>query len=203
VRLHDDAAGEVPQSERHPRRVLAPGEAQYIGHLYSCVNEIRDRSYTGIVDRHLTDQSSAEALYGLLSTILRHVPRDLSLTSVATLSTLDRTGPRRITDLALSEGVAQPSMTALVTNLEREGLVERRRDPYDGRVALVDLTEAGRAYLAARRHAGARSLSSLIGKLPDADAVALSHATQALRHLRDLDERQRDPIRPEAIRQQQ
>jgi DNA-binding MarR family transcriptional regulator len=149
------------------------------------------------VDRHRTDQSSAEALYSLLSTILRQVPRDLSLTSVATLSTLDRTGPRRITDLALSEGVAQPSMTALVTNLERDGLVERRRDPYDGRVALVGLTDRGRVYIAARRKAGASSLGALIGELPDADSVALSRATDALRRLRDLDERQRDPIRPD------
>src|ERR1700729_2579906 len=79
---------------------------------------------------------SAAALYGLPSTLLRRVPRDLSLTSLATLSTLDRTGPRRITDLAAVEGITQPSMTVLVTALERGGMASRHSDPDDGRVTL-------------------------------------------------------------------
>ena len=71
----------------------------------------------------------ADALYGLLTTVLRATPRDMSLTSAATLSTLELTGPRRITDLAVIQGVTQPSMTVLVTALERSGLVERQSDP--------------------------------------------------------------------------
>ncbi|HEY2288329.1 MAG TPA: MarR family transcriptional regulator, partial [Streptosporangiaceae bacterium] len=98
---------------------------------------------------------AAGALYGLLATLLRRVPRDLSLTSLATLSTLDRTGPRRITDLAVIEGVTQPSMTVLVTALERGGLVARHSDPADGRVTLVALTAEGQRYLRRRRSAGA------------------------------------------------
>lgn len=136
---------------------------------------------------------SAGALYGLLATLVRQVPRDLSLTSLATLSTLDRTGPRRITDLAVIQGITQPSMTVLVTSLERGGLVTRHGDPADGRVTLVALTAQGLDYLRSRRRAGADALAQLIDKLPPGEAAALAAAIPALQHLRDLDNEQRDP----------
>lgn len=136
---------------------------------------------------------SAGALYGLLAMLVRRVPRDLSLTSLATLSTLNRTGPRRITDLAVIEGITQPSMTVLVTALERGGLVARHSDPADGRVTLVALTADGLRYLRSRRRAGTDALAQLIDKLPPGEAGALAAAIPALQHLRDLDNEQRDP----------
>ena len=138
---------------------------------------------------------AADALYRLLTATVRQLPRDLSLTSLATLSTIDRTGPRRITDLSASEGVTQPSMTSLVTALEKSGLVARRQDASDQRVVLVALTEAGAEYLRARRRAGMDAFAQLIGKLPAADTAALVAAAPALRHLRELDE-QRGPATP-------
>jgi DNA-binding MarR family transcriptional regulator len=127
------------------------------------------------------------ALYGLMSMAVRSGPREISLTATATLGTLQRTGPRRLTDLAMVEGVTQPSMTVLVTNLERAGLVARQPGPDDRRVVLVTLTEAGKEYLRARREAGAATFASLIGKLTPDEVAALSAAVPALNHLRDLD----------------
>jgi DNA-binding MarR family transcriptional regulator len=46
----------------------------------------------------------------------------LSLTATATLATLDRSGPSRLTWLAVREGVTQPAMTQLITRLEDAGL---------------------------------------------------------------------------------
>jgi DNA-binding MarR family transcriptional regulator len=137
--------------------------------------------------------AAGEALYGLVTAAVRRAPREMSLTSLSTLATVDRTGPRRVTDLAVIQGVAQPSMTVLVTALERSGLVERRRDPADRRVALVALTAAGAELLHAQRRAGAEALIELIGKLPGGEAAALIAAIPALRHLRELDSEQRDP----------
>jgi DNA-binding MarR family transcriptional regulator len=133
-----------------------------------------------------------QALFGLATAAIRNGPRDISLTSASTLATLDRSGPRRITDLAAAEGVAQPSMTVLVTALERSGLVERRADPADGRVALVALTAFGSDYLQARRQAGAAAFAELIDELPPGEAGALAAAVTALEHLRSLDEERRD-----------
>jgi len=89
-----------------------------------------------------TERAIATALDGLVALVLRGGPRDISLTAAATLGTLERGGPCRLTDLAEIEGVAQPSMSTLVTGLERAGLAERRPSPDDGRVVLVALTPA-------------------------------------------------------------
>jgi DNA-binding MarR family transcriptional regulator len=128
-----------------------------------------------------------EALYGLAILAVRNGPRDISLTAASTLSTLDRTGPRRLTDLAMIQGVTQPSMSVLVTGLEQAGLAERRPDPSDRRVVLVTLTEPGAGYIRARRRAGAEAFADLIDKLPDAEAATLAAAVPALNRLRELD----------------
>ncbi len=120
----------------------------------------------------------ASNLIELVSLVIRGVSenRDLSLTAVAALGSLDRRGPQRITTMAAAEGVSQPSMTQLVQRLEQRGLVTRTSDPSDGRVALVSLTDVGRAALAARRQRNARRVADLLADLPDADVQALADA---------------------------
>src|SRR5882757_10109030 len=127
-----------------------------------------------------------EALFSLGIVAVRGRARELSLTAASTLSTLERTGPRRLTDLAVNEGVTQPSMTAVVTQLEDLGLAERRRDPGDGRVVLVAITRAGKQYLRSMRRAGASVFTALIDKLEEDDVAALIAALPALRHLLEL-----------------
>jgi len=142
----------------------------------------------------------AETLYQFMAAAVRQQPREISLTSASTLATVERTGPRRITDLAVIEGVTQPSMTALVTVLERSGLVERQQDPQDQRVVLVALTAAGSDYLRTRRRAGAEAFARLIGKLPPDEVAALLAAAPALRHLHELEDERREAARPPALR---
>jgi DNA-binding MarR family transcriptional regulator len=133
---------------------------------------------------------AAEAVYWLSAAVIRYTsqPRQLSLTGLATLATLERRGAQRVSELAGVQGVAQPSMTVLVGSLEQAGLVSRRPDPSDGRAVLVSLTAQGQEFLATRRRAGAERLSELVGKLPAADAEALAAAVPALLRLRELQE---------------
>ncbi|REG01111.1 DNA-binding MarR family transcriptional regulator [Asanoa ferruginea] len=119
---------------------------------------------------------------------MRRLPRDMSITSAATLATLDRTGPRRITDLAVNEGVTQPAMTVLVRVMEESGLVERRGDPSDKRVTLVWLTEAGASYVRTRRQAGVEAFARLIDELTSEEVNALQGALPALLHLAELED---------------
>ncbi|MGX1545916.1 MarR family winged helix-turn-helix transcriptional regulator [Streptomyces adustus] len=116
----------------------------------------------------------------------------MSLTSAATLATLDRTGPRRITDLAAVEGVTQPAMTALVRVMEESGLVERRGDASDKRVTLVCLTETGASYVRTRRQAGVHAFERLIGELTGDEVEALVAALPALKHLAELESQDRE-----------
>jgi DNA-binding MarR family transcriptional regulator len=139
-------------------------------------------------DRGVVEESTTigEALFTLGTVAIRRRDRTLSLTGASTLATLERTGPRRLTDLAVTEDVTQPSMTALVRQLVDLGLAERRRDPADARVVLVALTPAGRQYLRALRRAGASVLAGLIDKLGAQEAGALRAALPALLRLTEL-----------------
>jgi DNA-binding MarR family transcriptional regulator len=97
----------------------------------------------------------------------------------STLSTLADGGPRRITDLAAIQGVAQPSMTEMVATLERARYVQRHRDPLDGRASLSSLTAAGRDFLRDRRRTASQSLARLVAKLPAPERAALNAAVTA------------------------
>jgi DNA-binding MarR family transcriptional regulator len=120
----------------------------------------------------------------------------MSLIALSALSTLARTGPRRVTDLAVAEDVTQPSMTKIVITLERSGLIERRGDPTDKRVALVALTTAGANYVKTRQRLSAKAFIGFLDELPDNETATLLAAVPALEHLLALDDEQRDPNPP-------
>ena len=124
----------------------------------------------------------AADLLEVVSLVIRGVAvnRDLSLTAAAALSSLDRLGGQRITALAVSEGVSQPSMTQLIQRLEQRGLVSRTSDPADGRVAIVSLTMQGRAALAERRERNAGTIAELLTGLPEHDVRALAAGLAAV-----------------------
>jgi DNA-binding MarR family transcriptional regulator len=133
------------------------------------------------------DDSIGEAVFGLIQLVIRQ-PRQLSLTAASTLATLERTGLRRLTDLALNEGVTQPSMTAVVSQLEALGFAERRREHADRRVVLVAITRGGSQHLQSMRRAGASLITAGIDQLAEHEAATLRAALPALRRLLDLAE---------------
>jgi len=104
----------------------------------------------------------------------------LSLTAAATLATLERSGPARLTWLATREGVTQPAMTQLVARLEDAGLVGRAADPADGRVVQVRITADGRAMLAGRRAVRAERLAGLLERLSPDEQEVLAAALPAM-----------------------
>jgi len=87
-----------------------------------------------------------------------------SLSHGAVLGRLDRQGAQSVSDLAGAERLRPQSMAQTVSELEAEGLVSRRPDPGDGRRSLVELTEAGRAVLAADRQQREGWLAQAIGE---------------------------------------
>jgi DNA-binding MarR family transcriptional regulator len=93
---------------------------------------------------------------------------DLSLTQLRVLAIL-RDRRLKMTELADYLGLDKSTMTGLVDRAEKRGLLERVRNPSDGRAVDVRISPAG-AQLAERLHARvARSLSPMIGALTRAD----------------------------------
>jgi DNA-binding MarR family transcriptional regulator len=107
-------------------------------------------------------------------------PSGLSLTAAATLATLERSGPRRLTALAGREGVTQPAMTQLVARLQDAGLVDRVPDAADGRVVYIRITAEGQAMLAGRRAVRAERVAALLARLSPDEQAALAAALPAM-----------------------
>src|SRR5947209_502097 len=124
-----------------------------------------------------------------LRVVLGHLVRRLRqehrfpLSHGAVLGRLDRGGPQSVSDLAAAERVRPQSMAQTVSDLEGDGLVSRRPDPSDGRRALVELTEAGTAALAADRRRREGWLARAIEDLDEAERAVLGESIDLLRRL--------------------
>ncbi len=70
----------------------------------------------------------------------------LGTAHTALLPHMDLEGTRA-TDLAGRAGMSKQAVGQVVRDLERQGYVERRQDPTDGRAALVCFTDAGWSFL--------------------------------------------------------
>jgi DNA-binding MarR family transcriptional regulator len=131
------------------------------------------------------DYVSSELLprAALLTRLLfRQLEGELSRTELSLLRTLSD-GPRRITELAELEALAQPTMTILIKQLEQEGLVKRERRSDDGRVVLVDLTRRGLAALDDYRERIRRAMGAYLEEISDEQVDRLVAATVTLTQL--------------------
>ena len=77
-------------------------------------------------------------------------------------------------------------MTVLVRRLEEKGWVQRDRQPDDGRVVLMSITETGRAALEQFRARYRSVLRAQIDTMSDEQLAALGNATEALGSLVDV-----------------
>ena len=122
--------------------------------------------------------AGVERLIGLVRSLTP--PDGISLTAAATLANLERSGPRRLTALAVQEGVTQPAMTQLIGRLQDAGLVRREADPADGRVVQVWLTDRGRDLLARRRAVRAERLATILDQISPEHRASLGAALPAI-----------------------
>src|SRR6185503_15851174 len=115
------------------------------------------------------DYVSSQLLPGaavLTRLLVRHLGGTWSRTEVSLLSTLSY-GPRRISELAEFERLAQPTMTQLVKRLEQSGLLTRGRQAGDARVVLVANNEAGRTAVEDFRARASAALATCLAEMPD------------------------------------
>jgi len=113
----------------------------------------------------------------------------LTPTAAAALATVERHGPLTPSELAEIERVKRPSATRTLAALAEAGLVERARDPEDGRSALVSVTAAGRERLRRLRGRKNAYLARRMRELPDEDVAALARAAEILEQVLDGERR--------------
>jgi DNA-binding MarR family transcriptional regulator len=112
--------------------------------------------------------------------------RRFSFSTLSVLHTLSRKGPLRLTELTGTEQLSQPAITSLVAKLARDGLVDRRPDPRDGRAILLSLTSQGREIVRSRHAERITRLSRLVARLNDEEREALAGSVRALARMIEI-----------------
>ena len=105
--------------------------------------------------------------------------RELSRTEASLLLTL-LDGPRRITELAETESLAQPTVTKVVDRLQERALVVRERSAADGRVVLVSISPAGREQVETSRRQVHALMRDTVAGLSDAELAGLVTASETM-----------------------
>jgi DNA-binding MarR family transcriptional regulator len=133
----------------------------------------------------MSDAERLTLVVGRLNRRLQSATGGLSHGLLSTLAILTKHGPLRLSDLAQLEGVAAPSMTRTIAELESRGFVRRRPDPDDGRAVLVEAAEAGTTAIQEARATRSRVIAELLDSLDMRDSAAILAALPALERLTD------------------
>jgi DNA-binding MarR family transcriptional regulator len=122
---------------------------------------------------------------GLLRRRLRQVPVADALTfpQTAALGRLDRGGPAAAADLARQEQITPQSMGATLGELEARGLVNRQRDPDDGRRILLTISATGRRELNRRRNVRVEQLADGLADFTASELAQLAVAAPLIERL--------------------
>jgi DNA-binding MarR family transcriptional regulator len=122
----------------------------------------------------LTRQASLMRLHDLVSArgglVLERSAYPL-LNQILTLQ--GQAGGGRLTDVAAGLGVAVPTVSRQVRQLEDLGLVVRTKDPIDGRAILLEVTEAGIDALQRMRTEWRRTVAEILESWPPKDREVL------------------------------
>ncbi|MDX3234512.1 MarR family transcriptional regulator [Streptomyces sp. ME03-5709C] len=114
-----------------------------------------------------------------------HPEPRLQPTQLIVLALLNQYGPARVGVLAERAACTQPTVTAVVRQLEEAGLVRRESDPADGRATRVVMTGPGRQELVRMARGEAEALAARLGTLPPEDVRRVLEAGRLLRRLTD------------------
>ncbi len=114
----------------------------------------------------------AERLHGAAIRLIRRLRKSdeasgLAAPKLSALSVLVFGGPHTVKELAAAEQVRAPTMSRLLAELEAAGLVQKTRDPEDGRIVRVQASARGRQLLEAGK---SRRLEILEGQIRMLDA---------------------------------
>ncbi len=110
---------------------------------------------------------------------LEHGPSQISPGHIQIMIALVR-GPQSIGRLAEIVGVSPPAATQLVDRLAEHGIVERRHDPKDRRIVLVDYTPGEREMAQRIMENRRKPLRRVVDNLTDDEAQAFLKGLQLL-----------------------
>jgi len=129
---------------------------------------------------HTADLLHSAAIHLLRLVRLQDAKSGQGPARLSALSVLVFGGPMTLGKLAAAEQVRPPTMTRIVTGLERFSLAERIRDPADARRTQIRATTKGTRILQAARQRRITYLARHLDVLTKDDLRMLQTATQML-----------------------
>ncbi|HJP86841.1 MAG TPA: MarR family transcriptional regulator [Gemmatimonadaceae bacterium] len=131
----------------------------------------------------LADQLHSAAIHLLRQLRKEDDASGLSAPRLSALSVVVFGGPVTLGQLARAEQVRPPTMTKIVTGLEKDGLVTRKSDARDGRLTKIIATAKGQRILIAGRARRVRSLTNAVEQLNETELAQLDRGIQVFRKL--------------------
>jgi DNA-binding MarR family transcriptional regulator len=129
----------------------------------------------------------ADRLHSTAIHLLRRTRRTDPLTGVspAQLSALSvlMSGPKTLGDLAAAEQVRPPTMSRLVSEMERAGVARKVTDRDDARVIRVHATPKGLRALSRGRSMRIEAIERLLGELEPGELVTVERAVGTIEKL--------------------
>jgi DNA-binding MarR family transcriptional regulator len=130
-------------------------------------------------------EQAADELHSAAIHLLRLVREEdvasgVSAARLSALSVVVFAGPVTLGRLASAEHVRPATISGIVSGLEREGLVRRRRDARDGRVQWVQATAKGRRVLARARRRRIDVFASRLTDLTESELATLVKAARLI-----------------------
>ena len=108
---------------------------------------------------------------------------DLTHSEAELLRLVDRSPGIRVQDAAIELGVASNSVSTLVKQLNRAGLVERATDPLDGRAVCLRVTPLAREWVTQVGNAREQAIQRALLDLGDEERETLEAALPAIKRL--------------------
>ncbi len=131
----------------------------------------------------LADQLHSAAIHLLRQLRKQDDASGLSAPRLSALSVVVFGGPLTLGKLARAEQVKPPTMTRIVTGLEKEGLVVRKGDSRDARLTRIHATPKGKRILAAGRSRRVKLLKTSVNGLGRDELADLARGIQLFREL--------------------
>lgn len=133
-------------------------------------------------------EALADQLHSAAIHLLRHLRKEddasgLSAPRLSALSVVVFGGPLTLGKLAAAEQVKPPTMTRIVTGLEKEGLVKRIGDPRDRRLTRIQATMKGQKVLTAGRARRVEKLAAAVRDLRGSELAELTRGVQLLQQI--------------------
>lgn len=131
----------------------------------------------------LADQLHSSAIHLLRQLRKEDDASGLSAPRLSALSVVVFGGPLTLGQLAAAEQVKPPTMTRIVTGLEKDGLVQRIGDANDRRLTRIQATPKGRKVLASGRARRVERLAAAVRQLGGTEVAELSRGVQLLNEI--------------------